>query len=242
MSRRSSYIKYLVLFSLALSPEVKAGITTLTIAKIDGKAPLDFKGKFCSKDATHAPTIEIEASIKPAKKGIKVHWNLIDPDDTTSTRSPVDWNDNDGIDSDGLKGDTDGNDNRVIGKLSSYASTTDNNGIAKVTLTGTPHGGDNFIVEAALKEGLINSSNSTNMITVWMKRTIEVDEMKGTSTAASTLNDYLKDAFYTFEISPPTLIAGKQDRQYVEPDILTSDEDSNNACRSISKIQKSQKK
>ncbi|KKM64098.1 hypothetical protein LCGC14_1504790 [marine sediment metagenome] len=148
MSRRPYYLRYLVLFSLALSPEVKAGITTITITKIDGKAPSDFKGKIYSKDVTHAPTIEIEASIKPAKKGIKVHWNLIDPDDPTSARSPADWNDNDGIDSDGLRGDTDGNDNRGIGKLSSNASTTDNNGIAKVTLTGTPHGGDNFIVKA----------------------------------------------------------------------------------------------
>ena len=228
MSRRPYYLRYLVLFSLALSPEVKAGITTITITKIDGKAPSDFKGKIYSKDATHAPTIEIEAGIKPAKKGIKVYWNLIDPDDPTSVRSPVDWNDNDGIDSDGLNGDVDGNDNRGVGRLSSYISKTDSNGITKVTLTGTPHGGDNFIVEATLKKGLIKSSDSTKVITVWMKRTIEVDEMKGTSTAASTLNDYLKDAFYTFEISPPTIIAGKQDRQYVEPDVLTSDEDSNN--------------
>ncbi len=147
MSRRPYYLRYLVLFSLALSPEVKAGITTITITKIDGKAPSDFKGKICSKDVTHAPTIEIEASIQPAKKGIKVYWNLIDPDDPTSARSPVDWNDNDGIDSDGLRGDTDGNDNRGLGKLSSNAPTTDNNGIAKVTLTGTPYGGDNFIAK-----------------------------------------------------------------------------------------------
>lgn len=115
LSRRLSYLRYLVLFPLALSTEVKAGITTITITKIDGKAPLDFKGKIYSKDATHAPTIEIEAGIKPAKKGIKVYWNLIDPDDPTSARSPGDWNDNDGIDSDGLEGDTDGNDNRGIG-------------------------------------------------------------------------------------------------------------------------------
>ncbi len=70
---------------------------------------------------------------------------MIDPDDPTSARPPVDWNDNDGIDSDGLEGDTDGNDNRGIGKLGINASTTDINGIAKTTLTGTPHGGDNFI-------------------------------------------------------------------------------------------------
>ncbi|MFQ5712953.1 MAG: hypothetical protein ACE5GU_02875 [Candidatus Scalinduaceae bacterium] len=216
MSRRPYYLRYLVLFSLTLSPKLKAGITTITITKIDRKAPSDFKGKIYSKDVTHAPTIEIEASIQPAKKGIKVHWNSIDPDDPTSARSPVDWNDNDGIDSDGLEGDMDGNDNRGVGKLGINASTTDINGIAKSTFTGAPYGGDNFIVEAALKEGVIKSSDSTNVITVWMKRTIEVDEMKGTSTAANTLNDYLKDTFYTFEISPPTIIAGKQDRQYVE--------------------------
>ena len=40
-------------------------------------------------------------------------------------------------------------------------------------------------------------TSGTKTITVWMKRTVEVDEMKGTSTAANTLNDYLKDAFYT---------------------------------------------
>ncbi len=72
---------------------------------------------------------------------------MIDPGDPTSSRSPVDWNDNDGIDSDGLKGDTEGNDNISIGKLSSNASTTDNNAIAKITLTETPHAGDNFIAK-----------------------------------------------------------------------------------------------
>jgi hypothetical protein len=234
--RRPFYLRYLVLFLHVLSAEAKAGIATITITKIDGKAPSDFEGKIYSEESRHSPSIDIEASIKPVEKGVKVYWSLIDPDDQTSARSPVDWNDNDRIDSDGLNGDIDGNDNRGVARLSFNASTTDNNGIAKVTLIGTPHGGDNFIVRASLKEIPINSlettdkiylSSSTKVITVWMRRTVEVDEMEGTSTAASTLNDYLKDAFYTFEIFPPTPVTGEQDRQYVEPDVLNADEDSN---------------
>lgn len=233
---RFSCIKYLILCFLIIGPDAKGETVSIAITKIDGKTPSNFGGKIYSKDARHSPSIDIEASIKPVKKDVKVYWSLIDPDDPTSTRSPTDWNDNDKIDSDGLNGDIDGNDNRGLGKLSFYISTTDANGIAKVTLIGTPHGGDNFIVKANLDDVFTDPSDpseksylvsSTKVITVWMKRTIEVDEMRGTDTASTTLNDYLKDAFYTFEILSSTLIRDEQDRLYVEPDVLTADEDSN---------------
>lgn len=217
-----------LLFILIFLPSgVIGGTTTIAITKIDGRSPSMFEGRIFSEDAGHSPEITIEATIMPVGRGVNVRWYLIDPDDTSSNHSPIDWNDDDGTDSDGVMGDVDGNDNRGRGKLSCNISTTDNSGVARSTLTGTPFGGDNFIVKASLEEGYVNPADSTKVITVWMKRTVEVDEMKGTSASADTLNDYLKDVFYTFKILPSTTIVGEQSRLYVEPDVLSENEDSN---------------
>ena len=210
--------------SPTLEDRIRVTVFVVEVFKIAGELVADFDGRARSTSSANNPTVEVQAKLTPPIADFPVYWTLTDPDDPSSNTHPVDWNDDDGVDTDGDGADVDVNDNRGTGSLDTPSSRTGENGIAIVTLTATPYGGDNFVVEVRHDPTETRPRDKTPLITVWMRRTVEVDEMTGADAKEGFLNTAGAQAFYEFDIDVSELPA-THTRTFVEPDILDNDED-----------------
>ncbi len=158
-----------------------------------------FPDKETPSDTTNRAKVRIKATISPVVENVEVHFKSFDLDDPSSNALPLD----DETLAEDNRGEVNGNKEGVLDEGgNTITAVTDSNGVASVVLTVTKQPGDNFAVVASkdgnylanisvqgveLKNGSQTVSTSettsqnpairTEMLTVWRKFHIEVDDM-----------------------------------------------------------------